>query len=94
MLAVGAAAEWLVASEVAGVMRYPGPDASMSEIIAYSLHAKRVEPVSIKGTVRRENVAHRFEINVPGAKTVTDLMAENITANNALLKRLTARSLR
>ena len=71
-------------------MKYP-IDGGWNEIMNYTLHAKRYEPVSIKGRIRRLNVGHRFEINVLGAKTAMQVMAENITANNSLLKRLLRR---
>lgn len=59
----------------------------MTEAISWSMTAKRVtyRQYGLHGELRRPMI-HRFE--VPGGVSVTALMAENITRENSLLKRL------
>lgn len=56
----------------------------------YAVRAKRVEPVArMHGGPYPVKHIHRFEIK--GGETVQSLIAENISSNNALLKRLKER---
>ena len=69
-------------------MKYP-TNGTFADIIEYTMRAKRFEPVSVKGNVVRRNVGHRFAINVKGAKSSYEVMAENIESTNALFRALT-----
>lgn len=67
-------------------MKYPH-DGSFEEIFSYSMRAKRVEPVArMKGGPFPQHHAHRFEIK--GGISMSELMARNISTQNALLRRL------
>lgn len=70
-------------------MKYP-KDGNWKDIVDYTLRARRVEPVArMHGGPFPEKHIHRFEIK--GGVTLQSLMAENISNNNVLLKRLMQR---